>query len=219
MSIRQKAWIISILGFINVALYGLIQYFITTNSVNLMTPLDSSLPLIPELIWIYHSLPIVMIGTIVFLTQNKRLLYTVIASFAAVMIVNSLFHAFAPSFYPRPEILPQTLSEALLAWTYEIDGASNTFPSTHVSYAFLMFMTATDTRKVKLFPILKYVFMLWAGCVIMSTLLLKQHFVADVISALILTGLIYKAIKHYMQGKQFHEIGRTSIPTENLQTN
>tara|TARA_Y100000310_G_scaffold150201_3_gene149644 strand:+ start:18832 stop:19485 length:654 start_codon:yes stop_codon:yes gene_type:complete len=211
---------ISILGFINVLLYGLIQYFITTNSINFLTPLDSYMPLMPELIWVYHSLPIVMVVTIMFLTQNKQLLYTVISSFLAVMVVNSLFHIIAPSFYPRPELIPQTLSEEFLMWTYNIDGANNTFPSTHVSYAFLMMLTAADTQKAKLYPILKYCFILWAVMITISTLLLKQHYIADVVSALILTGLIYKAMSnYYIKRKQNFEARRISLPAENFQTN
>ena len=190
---------ISLLGVINFLLYGLIQYSITTNSFDFLTPLDKHIPLIPELIWVYHSLPIVMVTTVLFLAQNKKVFYTVVASFAAVMIVNSLFHLFAPSFYPRPELVPMSLSEHLLAWTYTIDGAHNTFPSTHVSYAFLMVLTAGDTQKGQRYPILKYAFILWAVCVILSTLVLKQHYIADVVAALLLTGLIYKAISNYIK--------------------
>ena len=91
-----------------------------------------------------------------------------------------------PSFYPRPEFEVNTISEALVQLTRKIDASHNTFPSGHVTFAWIMFLGAVKTKLANQVEGLKALYLLWAIGIAMSTLTLKQHYLIDVLSGITL---------------------------------
>ena len=101
-----------------------------------------------------------------------------------------------PSFYPRPDLIPHNLSEQLLALTYEIDNGSNTFPSGHVCYSWLLFLGVRYSKDAKKTFGLRNLYLLWAIGVTLSTLTLKVHYVVDVFGGLALAFLMFYSIRY-----------------------
>ena len=100
-----------------------------------------------------------------------------------------------PIEYPRPEVMASGISSALLVATQELDYAHNTCPSGHVAFAWLMFLAAVKTQWVRHEPWMGRVFLLWAIGIILSTLVLKQHFIADVIAGVFLASFSFYMAK------------------------
>jgi len=111
-------------------------------------------------------------------------------------IVLSLFYIFFPSFYPRIPIEGQTLSEQLLIFTRTIDGAHNTFPSGHVTFAWLLALCMSQTMSAKKFTWLTPTYIAWAILISVSTLVLKQHYIFDVLSGIALAIICYFCAKN-----------------------
>ena len=178
-------------------LYFLIQSVITVNHYNLLTFADTLIPFIPEFIWIYHTLIPVTLFTCLMLFQKKELFLSMTYSNVAAGTVLCLFYVFLPSFYPREAFVDtETLSGKLVELTRTIDGAHNTFPSGHVTFSWLLALYVGLSQKGKQHSILKYFYFCWAMLISISTLTLKQHFLFDVISGIILSTVIFYIFKN-----------------------
>jgi len=94
----------------------------------------------------------------------------------------NLFYFFFPSFYPRTELVINGISDFVLQITRDMDGANNTFPSGHVCFAWIMFWGVFYSNVAKQLRGVRSLYLLWAIGVSLSTLVLKQHYVVDVVS-------------------------------------
>jgi len=195
MSNRVKAKYLSFLTVFIAGTYFLIQN-IVSHQHELLSDIDSALPFMPDFVWIYHSL-IPVIGVTLFLLVNNRRNFfnTFWACLGATFIIH-LIYVIMPSFYPRPDLVPDGLSEQLLALTYEIDNGSNTFPSGHVCYSWLLFLGVKYSRDAKKIFGLRSLYLLWALGVTLSTLTLKVHYVVDVLGGLVLAFLMFYSIRY-----------------------
>jgi membrane-associated phospholipid phosphatase len=195
MSNRVKAKYLSFLTVFITGTYFLIQN-IVSHQHELLSEIDSALPFMPDFVWIYHSL-IPVIGVTLFLLVNNRRNFfnTFWACLGATFIIH-LIYVIMPSFYPRPDLVPDGLSEQLLALTYEIDNGSNTFPSGHVCYSWLLFLGVKYSRDAKKIFGLRSLYLLWALGVTLSTLTLKVHYVVDVLGGLALAFLMFYSIRY-----------------------
>ena len=209
MSNRVKAKYLSFLTVFIAGTYFLIQN-IVSHQHELLSDIDSALPFMPDFVWIYHSL-IPVIGVTLFLLVNNRRNFfnTFWACLGATFIIH-LIYVIMPSFYPRPDLVPDGLSEQLLALTYEIDNGSNTFPSGHVCYSWLLFLGVKYSRDAKKIFGLRSLYLLWALGVTLSTLTLKVHYVVDVLGGFALAFLTFYSIKYLFNKFDTYRDGKTN---------
>ncbi len=173
--------------------YFAIQSAVTSSDIDLMLSLDRTIPLLPDFIWAYHSLLPVIIFTSIFLVEEKINVYRLIAACIISTVILNIFYIYYPSFYPRSEFQFDMAgpSEWLLAWTREVDGSNNTFPSGHVTFSWIMFWSIRFSKISEKFNWLTPTYFVWAMLVSFSTLALKQHYIVDVFSGMILATLTY----------------------------
>ena len=169
-------------------LYVGIQLVVTTHKFDFLTEFDKAVPFMPQHVWIYHSILPIIFATMLILVKTKKVfLTTFYACMIATLILNTSYVLF-PSFYPRPDFEVNNLSEAILYMTYKIDGSNNTFPSGHVSFAWIMFFGALSSMAAKKVNGLRSLYLLWAIGISLSTLTLKQHYIVDVLSGIALAA-------------------------------
>jgi len=207
---RVKAKYLFFLTIFITGTYFLIQN-IVSHQHQLLTDLDTMIPFMPDFIWIYHSL-IPVIGVSLFLLVNNRRNFfnTFWACLLATLVIH-LIYIVMPSFYPRPDLIPQSLSEHLVALTYEIDNGSNTFPSGHVCYSWLLFLGITHSKSVKKITGLRWLYFLWALGVTLSTLTLKVHYVVDIIGGFSLAFLAFYPLKYLFHKFDIYKDEKTNI--------
>ena len=176
-------------------LYYLIQFHITTNEFSFLTNMDKAIPFIPEFIWIYHTFLPVIILTIIFTIEKKDLFWSILLACALAIITLISFYIWLPSFYPRHELLVTNSSEWLVHITWLVDGAHNTFPSSHVTFSWLLFYFFSDSKMAAKKQWMKIVFFVWAVLISFSTLFLKQHYIFDVLSGMVLAVICHRFSK------------------------
>ena len=163
--------------------------------MSLLIEIDEMIPLMPEFVWIYHSLPFFVLLVMVVMIKRAKVFWRTFYSCIMASVVMFLCFIALPIEYPRPDVLTSGLSSAFLIATQELDYAHNTCPSGHVAFAWLMFLAAINTQWVKDEPWMGRVFLLWSTGIILSTLVLKQHFIADVIAGVFLASFSFYMAK------------------------
>ena len=199
------------LAIFNLGTYFVIQNLVTTHQFNFLTEVDEAIPLMPNYIWLYHTLLPGIAITMLSLFKTKRAFLTTFwASILATLIIN-FFYIFLTSFYPREGFEITNMSEALLSATRKLDGSNNTFPSGHVAFSWLMYIGITKSEIANKIQGLKWTYLLWAIGISMSTLVLKQHYIADVIC-----GIFLAYVSYYVAGLfvNYLSVRRRSIYSE-----
>ena len=192
MSNGTKVKYIGLFIIFNFISYFSIQFFLTANKYDFLTSFDHLIPFIPEFIWIYHTLiPIILITMFSFMIK-KEVFLSAFTAYMIASIILSTFYILFPSFYPRESFVdPASISGWLVELTRVIDGANNTFPSGHVTFAWLLAFFINLTQYAKKHTWIKLVYYFWAVLITFSTLALKQHFIVDTLSGIILASMCY----------------------------
>ncbi len=177
--------------------YFTLQQVISASNINLILEIDKSIPFMPEFVWIYHSIFFQVFLVMVCFIKDKKLFFTTFWSCVVCSAILFLFYTILPSFYPRAEIDIASLSAQLVELTRTYDAAHNTFPSGHVTFSWLMSLALSKTRIAQSQPGLSSLFLLWAIGISMSTLVIKQHYVVDVISGCMLAFIIFYVIDYF----------------------
>lgn len=183
----RRFFIIAFILLLEGAAYHVVQH-VTKQKYDFVTSIDNAIPLLPGFVWVYHTLIPGIVLAHIFFIRKKRVFYSSIISFTiAVIVLKSCFLLF-PAACPRVELDPASMSEWLLSWTYNIDATNNTFPSTHITFACLAFLNVwRSSFSCNIKAVLSYG--IWAILILVSTLVIKQHFIFDVISGMLLAML------------------------------
>jgi len=216
MPVLRKANYMLLFGVVNLFTYFLIQSYVS-NEYNFMTPLDKAFPFMPEFVWIYQSLLPVIAVTMVLLVKSKRLFFTTFWSCLVSTVIIHLVWLSFPSFYPRPEIMPEGLSEVLVQISYDIDNSSNTFPSGHVSFAWMMFFGVRLSQKAKETRGLASLYLLWAIGVSLSTLAIKMHYVIDVVGGFAVASFCFYTVRELIKRYDWYADEKTNYEHEDVQ--
>ncbi|MDO5402804.1 MAG: phosphatase PAP2 family protein [Eubacteriales bacterium] len=168
---------------------------------------DRMTPVVPEFMLVYFGC---FVTWGIFYIMCGRVSREYCARFVAFDVVTrtvcGIIFLILPTYNVRPEVLGTGIFEKLLLFLYEIDAADNLFPSIHCLVSWNCFVGLRNSgyykkRTVALSAVI-------AVLVFISTLVTKQHVIADVISAVIIseaswfvcnhTGL-YKCVKKSME--------------------
>ena len=202
MARDTKAKYILIWLFATSVLYFLVQYAVS-HSYSFMTPLDNLIPFVPEFIWLYHTLIPAIIITTIFSMEKRSVFFNTILALSISAVILTICHILFPSFYPRQAIDTGSISLWLVEVTRAMDAACNTFPSGHVAFAWILYFCIGDAECIKRTKWLRLTYLLWAILITLSTLVLKQHYIFDVVSGLALAWLSVAAAKK-IRGRYFH---------------
>lgn len=179
---------------IGLVLAFLIPYFLLNTFTNgrethsLLLGIDENIPFFPAFIFVYLTSYIIVFMPYFFIREEKEFKKTAWAYIVTLMIGYFIF-----LIYPVKMIRPEVLINGQLngffsqitTWFYALDQPYNNFPSLHVAMSFLSAGACFKFNK-------KYWWLfLWAGAIAISTLLVKQHYVLDVLGGAVLFGGVY----------------------------
>ena len=163
--------------------------------LHLKTPLDDALPLVPLFVIPYVSLePLIYFSLIVFLVFRTRIFQSAALSVILAMLVSYLVYFLLQSEVVRPVVGGTDLLSRMVRDVYAGDNPYNDFPSLHTSLSTIIAIHwwRTDRR-------LGIVAAAWTALIVASTVFVKQHYVADVGSGLLLawgaSWLSWKALR------------------------
>ena len=156
-------------------------------AVSLTTRFDQRIPFLPKFVWFYMTIyPIFLIP---FLNVRDRQFFKLMAyAYTTVMVIcYTIFFVF-PVAMDRPTFEVVDLSTWALQKFYNNDPRVNCFPSTHVTMAMLASLMLYEINRAQ------GIFCVVLTLVISaSTVLIKQHYVADVLVALVIAAIVYYA--------------------------
>jgi membrane-associated phospholipid phosphatase len=171
--------------------YFVIQFIPQANKIDILFEIDKLIPLMPEFIWIYWSLPLQIFFAMVLIIQDRNLFFETFWSCIVASLLAFGFYLTLPIHYPREAFELATLSSHLLELTRSVDKANNTFPSSHVIFTWLMYISTARTKLAGKYRGLSLLFMFWTVGITVSTLAVKQHFIVDAAFGCFLSFLIF----------------------------
>jgi membrane-associated phospholipid phosphatase len=152
--------------------------------LNLKTALDAALHVVPIFVIPYVSLqPIIYITLIVLLLTRTRIFQSVSLALIIAMFVSYGFYYFLQSEVVRPVLTSTDIFTRMIQDVYLGDKPFNDFPSLHTSLS-----TIVALHWFKVDRRLGIAIALWTVLIVASTVLIKQHYVADILSGLLLAS-------------------------------
>jgi membrane-associated phospholipid phosphatase len=161
--------------------------------IDISTEFDQAMPLVPAFVIPYLSfIPIVFVFVPAMALRSSLVFrsYT-LSVFVAQMILNVLY-VLVPATVLRPTIESNDIFSTLLRdMVWQLDEPVNTFPSNHVTLSVIAILTLASLKLGRwwVLPL-----QLWLGLVCISTLLVYQHVVLDLIAGVAIGISVYLAI-------------------------
>lgn len=160
-----------------------------SGALSLMTPIDEAIPLMPEMVFAYVSIylfwtPAIFLSRVT-TGEFSRLVFVM----GMALFLGLAIHQYMPSAYPRPTLPANdsSFSVIFLRWYYTLDHPNNTFPSTHCIAVIVLLCFMRD----RLRPFTRFAYEFWGVLIFASTLLIKQHYVVDVIGGIALGTAVF----------------------------
>jgi len=177
--------------------YFLIGYYLCsfinmthTHFYDVSLPFESSIPFLPIFIlgymFVFIAIVLIYIGL-----DDPSLFIRARKFFLAVMTVHFIIFLLVPVRMTRPDLSEATGVMNFLTYLYYlIDNPVNCFPSLHVSFPLGGALILWNHNKK-----IAYWIALLTAIVAISVVLVKQHYIMDVVGAIVVTGLVYKILK------------------------
>lgn len=164
----------------------------TGKAVLLETNLDRLIPfnrffIIPYVLWYGY----IAFFVIYFCIIDAKQYYKLLGCMNAGLLVCYLIFYFFPTTVTRPVLNGSDIFTKLVKLIYSEDKPYNCFPSIHVLHSMLVALCVNEKEKIS--KVIKYISSFMAVSIIISTLFIKQHYVPDIISGIILAVSLYIA--------------------------
>jgi membrane-associated phospholipid phosphatase len=146
------------------------------------TPLDRALPVVPVFAIPYLSLiPYIGVSLLAFLFIRARVYRSAAMTMIIVWFISYACYFFLQSYVARPAITGTDPFSAMVRSIYAGDRPYNDFPSLHTSLSTIIAIHwwRIDRR-------IGIAATVWTALIVASTVLIKQHYLADVVGGLAL---------------------------------
>lgn len=190
-----KGWVMTGLFLLQlIVVYGLIQLYVDSGVVPITT-WDRFVPMIPVflvpycLYYLILPLPFVAAYRKDKASKSRDNLFVVGATFfVASTICNAIFILF-PTEILRPPVVGSGVFAQLLDFLHTHDGTVALLPSGHVTYSLTAALTVTHLDR-------KLAKAVWPAAlfVLPSTVLIKQHYIVDILGGIIVALLVYLVV-------------------------
>src|SRR5580704_1632616 len=151
----------------------------------LETPLDHALPVVPIFSIPYVSLiPYIGLSLVAFLFFRIRVYRSAALTMIVVWFISYAFYFSLQSYVARPAIMGTDPFSGMIRTIYASDQPYNDFPSLHTSLSTVIAIHwwRFDRRTGMLAAI-------WTALIVASTVLVKQHYLADLAGGLVLAAV------------------------------
>jgi len=187
---RVPGWLVKGIGLV-VLLLLFYAYFPLNNLRgpvhSLELPVDRHISAIPAFVFPYLSLYLLLVISLWRFLQVETKVFSILAlAIGLDLAISYLVFLFYQTQVERPTILGSDVSSGILRWVYSNDQPFNAFPSLHTSLSALMALLWGRVGS-RFQPVIA----LWALLIIASTLLTKQHYIADVLGGIAVAVVSY----------------------------
>lgn len=145
--------------------------------------------IIPYLMWFGYVALTVCFLCIKDKEEGEKLVAFLIAGMTIFIVVSAVYpngHHLRPAVFPRDNVFTR-----LIAKLYATDTPTNVLPSIHVYNSIAVMIAVRRSKCFKTHRLITGFMLLLGVNIILSTVLIKQHSMLDVLLAFILSGLMY----------------------------
>ena len=224
-STRKSVYLTFVIG--NIVLMLLLFYVLLNNfaydwtgqlypagsGFRLDTGLDNAIPFVPQMVifYVYLFYPLVILTMLYFAFVEYRKGYALGWSLVAINAIAVVIYIVFPvsTYWYRQDLLAQPMVGNVWAdQVYNVfanDTSFNCFPSLHAAVSTICFYAWFRYSKIKSDNITKaatVTALVIASGVIFSTLLIKQHYIADEIAGIALAWIVGTVVFNKLWGKQ-----------------
>lgn len=162
-----------------------------SHTLGLYSNAELNIPFIPEFIWVYFSMYILFLAPPLFLnvaqleSLGKKLLLGTLLSSLAFLII--------PSHLGFSRVIPaDRFYQSIFSGLFVVDQPHNMVPSLHIVFSALILLAfANATDKVSR----KITWLSWLLLIMVSTLLVHQHHLIDILTGLLMALALHICIK------------------------
>lgn len=151
----------------------------------LALPFENKIPFIPYFIIFYFSTYVLAIFPY-FIVKDIVDYRNAVLAYLVVIFISSIVYLIYPVETIRPGFIVDNIFLKMVAILYSVAKPYNLFPSMHVSLSALAGIICFKYNKK-----LGYWLIFWLMMVMLSTLFVKQHYIVDLVAALVLAFLVY----------------------------
>jgi membrane-associated phospholipid phosphatase len=163
----------------------------------LSTALDEGIPfsrgwIVPYVSW-YAFLP----GVAFFLLlKDKKQCGITLLTMISGLLLSYLTYSLFQTTVPRPAVPGDDLCSRLVQLIYNIDQPYNAFPSIHVLATYALMLGTAKAEGIKKIATATIWIVGWA--IIISTVFVKQHVVADILGGMVLAQVLHLVLTHFL---------------------
>ena len=178
-------------------LYSLIGYLTSGWQLHdLSLSIDNNIPFIPSFEYIYFLCYIIPFTPLLVINDSSKM-NALIWAFIIMNLVAFVIFLIFPVVVPRPPLNnDSSVTAYFINLQHSLDKPVNNFPSLHAANALLIFLLCKGYHKW-----LDVVLFLVALGIGVSALLVKQHYIMDIVSGYILAVLVYFSMKIFVRKK------------------
>lgn len=170
--------------------FVLIEHLPQTSYWSTQLPLDNAIPFCEWFVLFYCTwYPLLVAVGLYLLLQDAPAFRRYMAFLAVTFFASVVIWLLLPNGQDlRPQVFPrENFPTALVSALYRIDTNTNVFPSVHVVGSVGAALAVWDSPRLRAHPLLRRGVPLLAALICVSTLLIKQHAIMDVVSGLVLS--------------------------------
>lgn len=189
----RYALILPIYTVVYLCFFALIEKIVTNNYYVIHTKLDDMIPFCEYFVVFYYAWFLYMIGGFFVVALDK----SACMKFSLFMMIGMTLFIVVSFVFPNGQDIRATVFPRdnfftdLVKGMYAIDTPTNVLPSIHVYNSIGAHLALRECRFVKDKPIAKFISFATCVLIILSTMFIKQHSVVDVISGIVLAGIVY----------------------------
>lgn len=176
---EKRGWFLFMAGYFAVG-YMLINRVSQSRSsfFDVSMPFEGDIPFAALFIFGYLLVYLSVVAAYLVIDDMEDWMRVVRSFLIATTIAYILFLAFPVKMEMRPELAAGGgISEWATRLYFAIDLPYNCFPSLHVTYPVLATLLVWRTK-----PVMRWIFLVMATTVAISVILVKQHYIADVVA-------------------------------------
>lgn len=180
--------------------FGYVEKTVTKHYYVIHTDFDDLIPfceifIIPYLLWFLYVAVVV-----VYLFFKDKTNYAKCCIFLFTgMTIFLLISTFLPNGHNlRPMVMPRdNIFTDMIAVLYQTDTATNIWPSIHVYNSIGAHLAISKCEKLKKYKFIQLGSFVLCVSIILSTVLIKQHSVFDLVTAFLMAGAMYQLVYRY----------------------
>ena len=189
--------------------FGYLERTVTKHYKVIHMDLDDYIPfceifVIPYFLWFAY----VAIEVMYFFFKNKDSYYkTCIFLFTGMTVFLAISTLWPNGHHLRPMIMPRdNIFTQLIEGLYKTDTATNLWPSIHVYNSIGAHLAIARSKEFENRPVIRRGSLILCVSIILSTMLIKQHSVFDVLTAFVMAAAMYMLVYRFDLVATFREI-------------